>query len=146
MRNPVRWIEYACSASLMHVQIAILSGCTDIHVLVCIFGLTAVTMLFGLLSEQHRSTTAYWCGFVPHTVQWLVVMCFFATAAVRGSPPLFVWFIMCGIFVADSSFAYVMFRQHRGGWSYVRVEFAYCLLSLLAKQFLAWTTFVGSVA
>jgi Heliorhodopsin len=41
----------AVSAGLMRVQIAALSGWTSIHLLFAIFGLTAVTMLFGWLME-----------------------------------------------------------------------------------------------
>jgi hypothetical protein len=42
----------AVSASLMRVQIAMLSGAIDIHELFAIFGLTACTMLFGWLMEK----------------------------------------------------------------------------------------------
>eukprot|EP00892_Ulva_mutabilis_P000940 jgi/Ulvmu1/10847/UM007_0021.1 len=50
-RNRFRWIEYSVSASLMRVQIAMLSGAVHIHELFAIFGLTACTMLFGWLME-----------------------------------------------------------------------------------------------
>lgn len=39
------------SASLMHVLIAQLSGVTDVYLLFCIFGLTAITMAFGWMME-----------------------------------------------------------------------------------------------
>jgi Heliorhodopsin len=41
----------AVSAGLMRVQIAALSGWVSVHLLFAIFGLTAVTMLFGWLME-----------------------------------------------------------------------------------------------
>lgn len=57
---------------LFLLQIAMLSGVMDIHLLFCIYGLTATTMLFGLLQEQmtahqwgkpeEKSMLAFWLG------------------------------------------------------------------------------------
>jgi hypothetical protein len=44
-----KWL--AVSASIMRVQIGMLSGITDVHLLFAIFMLTATTMLFGWLME-----------------------------------------------------------------------------------------------
>jgi uncharacterized membrane protein YecN with MAPEG domain len=96
-RNPIRWTEYALSAAIMRVQIAALSGVLDIHLLWCLFGLTASTMMFGLLFEQLNSDRrlngmkirwlSFVLGFVPHLFGWLVILCYFFTSLSVGDPP-----------------------------------------------------------
>jgi hypothetical protein len=67
---------------LVHIwfllQIGMLAGIMDIHLLFCIFGLTATTMLFGLLQEQitahlwgnpeQKSMLAFWLGMAANPV------------------------------------------------------------------------------
>eukprot|EP00527_Entomoneis_sp_CCMP2396_P008906 CAMPEP_0198143486 /NCGR_PEP_ID=MMETSP1443-20131203/7907_1 /TAXON_ID=186043 /ORGANISM="Entomoneis sp., Strain CCMP2396" /LENGTH=200 /DNA_ID=CAMNT_0043806731 /DNA_START=36 /DNA_END=635 /DNA_ORIENTATION=+ len=53
--NIFRWIEYSISASIMHILVGLLSGISDIQMLLLIFGLTACTMLFGLVFELDNS-------------------------------------------------------------------------------------------
>ena len=63
---------FACAHFVSAPQIAMLSGIMDIHLLFCIYGLTATTMLFGLLQEQmtahqwgkpeEKSMLAFWLG------------------------------------------------------------------------------------
>lgn len=48
-----RWIEYFFSSSLMIVLIGLLLGIRDIHVLMLITGLMAVTIVFGWITELH---------------------------------------------------------------------------------------------
>jgi Heliorhodopsin len=96
-RSPIRWTEYAFSAAIMRVQIAVLSGVLDIHLLWCLFGLTACTMVFGLLFEQLNSDRrlngmkirwlSFVLGFVPHLFGWLVILCYFFRSLKVGDPP-----------------------------------------------------------
>ena len=53
--NIYRWLEYSISASVMRVMIAILSGISNVHTLILIFGLPATTMLFGLAFDLENS-------------------------------------------------------------------------------------------
>jgi hypothetical protein len=57
-RQPLRWIEYSLSASLMIVIISFFAGIRDYHVLLCLFFLCFVTICFGwvteALSRPHR--------------------------------------------------------------------------------------------
>ena len=46
--NPARWWEYAISASLMVVLIAMLAGITEATALLALFGVNAAMILFGL--------------------------------------------------------------------------------------------------
>ena len=49
--TPVRWIEYAASASVMMLLAARVLGTTNVHVLVAVTVLMATTMFFGYLTE-----------------------------------------------------------------------------------------------
>ena len=53
-RNEQRWIEYAFSASLMVVLIAMITGIADIAALVALFGVNASMILFGWLQERYE--------------------------------------------------------------------------------------------
>lgn len=86
-QNPFRWIEYSVSAAVMRVEIALLSGVLELHLLIAIFGLTTTTMLFGLLQEQftwtlqgkpkQKSLLPFWLGCIPHVVSWAIICSFF---------------------------------------------------------------------
>jgi len=155
-RNPFRWIEYSISASIMHVMIAQLAGIFDIHLLFCIFGLTMTTMLFG--NEQEISSSQrpdavtlrpFWIGCIPHMVQWLVIFCYFFYSVEKGDPPGFVWAIIFVLFILDSTFAINMFLQQNriSKWgNYIYGEIAFCVLSLVAKQLLAWLNYGGTAS
>ena len=148
--NPVRWVEYFFSASLMHVMIAQLCGVADVHLLFAIAALTATTMTFGWLQEAagpalRKDRADYvWApfvmGFLPWAAQWAVIFSHFHNA---GSPPEWViWLIVLEICL-DASFAAVMWNSQTG-MPFARVEMWYVFLSLFAKQLLAWINFGGS--
>lgn len=149
-RNPIRWLEYAFSASLMHVHVAMLSGCMDIHTLFLIFGLTATTMTFGWLAEptsqRPKSVTPFWTGFVPYTFQWLVIFCVFFSAVSKSNPPDFVWAILFIILILDLSFALNMYLYLSDQITFPQCELVYGVLSLVSKQSLAWINYGGTMS
>lgn len=49
--NPMRWLEYSISASIMAVAISILSGVKDVHLWFLIFMMHAVGMFLGFVIE-----------------------------------------------------------------------------------------------
>jgi hypothetical protein len=154
--NIYRWLEYSISASVMRVMIAILSGISDIHTLVLIFGLTATTMFFGLAFELENSNrplghvrwSNFWFGFIPHMFAWAVIFSYFFVGVSRsGDAPAFVWCIIIILFALDLTFAIVLFFQWRGRgcwYKYVNGEIGFIILSLTSKQLLAWLNFFGS--
>lgn len=159
-RNPLRWFEYALSASTMMVAIALLVGENQTTSLAMIFGLTAVMNLLGLAMENanHKKKrskdvdwTSYWVGTLAGLIPWLVVVCYFVSSWLygNGNPPTFVYWIFGSIFVFFSSFALVMIRQYRcldnPKYNYLQTEKAYMVLSLLAKTALAWQVFAGTL-
>lgn len=149
--NPVRWIEYFFSASIMHVMIAQLCGVADVHLLFAVAALTAVTMTFGWLQEatgpalrdghSPYNLAPFYMGFVPWVAQWAVIISHFAHA---GSPPAWVNALMALELVLDLSFALVMYKSQRSSVSFARIEVSYVILSLTAKQLLAWINFGGT--
>ncbi len=154
--NKARWYEYALSASVMMVAIAMLSGVSDLSTLVLIFGATAVMNLCGLVMEVHNQTTkkTNWLSYIVGTISgllpWLVVGIYFWGANQYGSGdiPTFVYWIYGSIFVFFSSFAVNMVLQYRGKgrWSdYLYGEKVYMILSLVAKSALAWQIFAGTL-
>lgn len=164
-RNPYRWIEYSVSASCMHVMIAQQAGVFSIHLLFAIFGFTMVTMIFGNeqeiasgerryldgdREEKHQiSLRPFWYGCIPHAYGWILITCFFFQGVSAGEAPVFVWVIIFVLFFLDATFPVNQFLQQKriGRWEdYVYGEIWFCVLSLVAKQLLAWINFFGTLS
>jgi hypothetical protein len=154
--NYARWYEYALSASVMVVVIAMLVGVYDLGALILIFALNATMIFFGLMMELHNQTTrkVNWTSFafgsVAGIVPWIVIGLFLAAPATRsiGDVPTFVYGIYISIFVWFNAFAVNMFLQYRriGPWrDYIFGERVYIVLSLTAKSALAWQVFAGTL-
>ena len=153
--NYVRWWEYALSASLMIVVIALLPGMYDLGSLILIFSLNATMLLFGLLMEvQNRpddrvNWTPFWFGCFAGGVPWAVIALYlWSPGTGPGDPPAFVYAIFFSLFVWYSLFALNMWLQYRriGPWrEYAFGEYGYIVLSLTAKSLLAWQVFAGAL-
>lgn len=153
--NMARWFEYALSASIMMVAIALLVGVYDAMSLLMIFVLTAIMNLMGLVMEVHNQTTketnwiSYWVGCFAGTIPWLVIAFYFWDSAMNGSqPPAFVYWIFVSIFLFFNCFAINMVLQYKkiGPWKdYIYGEWMYIVLSLVAKSLLAWQVFAGTL-
>eukprot|EP00551_Chaetoceros_affinis_P011701 CAMPEP_0203667558 /NCGR_PEP_ID=MMETSP0090-20130426/4381_1 /ASSEMBLY_ACC=CAM_ASM_001088 /TAXON_ID=426623 /ORGANISM="Chaetoceros affinis, Strain CCMP159" /LENGTH=263 /DNA_ID=CAMNT_0050531757 /DNA_START=119 /DNA_END=907 /DNA_ORIENTATION=- len=120
-RNVFRWIEYSFSASIMRILVGILSGVTDMHMMLLQFGLTACTMIFGgLVFELENKDLRlsgkvkwyiYWLGFIPHIFSWTIILGYFFYSLSRGDPPAFVYAIIIVIFILDLTFAIILGLQ-----------------------------------
>lgn len=154
--NPYRWYEYAVTASLMIVVIAMLAGIWDVGALVALFGLVAVMNLMGLMMELHNQTTssmdwtAYNIGVIAGIVPWIVIAIAIGGSilASGGEVPDFVIYIYISIFVFFNLFAVNMILQYRETWrwqDYLFGEKMYILLSLVAKSALAWQVYFGTI-
>lgn len=154
-KNILRWVEYAVSASIMMVAIAMLVGVYDLMSLVMIFSLTGIMNLLGLVMEIHNQTTkktnwlSYWIGCLAGAVPWIAIAFYFWLAAEKGSAaPTFVYWIFVSIFIFFNMFAINMVLQYKkiGPWrDYIYGERAYIILSLVAKSLLAWQVFAGTL-
>ena len=154
--NVARWVEYAISASVMIVAIAMLVGIYDIGALLMLFSLVALMNLLGLVMEVHNQTTprtnwlSFWIGTLAGIVPWAVIaISFWASSTYGGGQiPAFVYWIYVSIFLFFSCFAVNMWLQYRriGPWaSYLYGERGYIVLSLVAKSALAWQVFAGTL-
>jgi hypothetical protein len=154
--NYARWYEYALSASVMIVVIAMLTGIYDLGSLILIFALNAAMIFFGLQMEvQNRGAASVnWTPFVLGSfagiIPWIVIGLYLLAPASRsiGDVPTFVYGIYISLFVWFNMFAVNMFLQYRktGPWrDYLFGERMYILLSLTAKSALAWQVFAGTL-
>ncbi len=159
-RNAFRWCEYALSAPLMSVVIAIIFGVLDTYLLIVLAVCTSALQAFGYLQELFSGSNElknntlrevpFWVGLVFFLGYWSIVASAFVdsiggSSAKAPSEMVLViyltFFLMTGLF---SSFAGVLFYDVRvgGGVRYVNIEGAYCLLSLASKwvlgALLAW--------
>jgi hypothetical protein len=156
-QNPIRWIEYAFSSSVMIVVIAALAGVQEVGTLIAIFGANAAMIMFGWSMEianegrDRPQWLHYIFGCIAGAVPWLVI---FATIVISATEPNsapipgFVIAIFVTLFVFFNVFAINMVLQYRkiGRWrDYLYGERAYMLFSLFAKSLLAWQVFFGTL-
>ena len=156
--QPMRWLEYSLSSSVMIVIIAALAGIQEIGTLVAIFGVNAAMNLFGWSMEsanQGRTKTQwnhYIFGVVAGIVPWVVITIALWSAATEpgaAAIPAFVWAIFVSLFISFNIFAITMILQYRkvGRWrDYLTGEKTYMFMSLFAKTILAWQVFFGTLA
>ncbi|HUZ03511.1 MAG TPA: heliorhodopsin HeR [Thermomicrobiaceae bacterium] len=158
--NYARWWEYAISASVMIVLIALVTGVSDVGALIAIFGINAAMIFFGMLMEifnrpgegQRVNWTPFIFGCVAGVVPWIVIAYQFFGAESRAPAgagvPGFVYGIVISLFVLFNTFAVNQALQYGrvGPWrSYLFGEKAYIVLSLSAKTLLAWQIFANTL-
>jgi hypothetical protein len=156
-RNPFRWTEYSLSATLMVLLIALVTGITDVTALIGIAGANIAMILFGLRMERvndQASGVVDWepfvFGCVVGLLPWVAIILALGGAALDApegqGPPGFVWAIVVSLFLLFFSFAVVQLLQYKrvGRFrDYLTGEWAYLVLSLVAKSALAWQVFAN---
>ncbi|HEU4974180.1 MAG TPA: heliorhodopsin HeR [Baekduia sp.] len=155
-RNPARWSEYAISASLMVVLIAMLAGVREAAALIALFGVNAAMIFFGLVSErvnrpgQPVDWRPFAFGCVAGAVPWIAIGLQLAVSEAEGGDvPAFVVAIFVTLLLLFNSFAVNMALQLRGVGRWRDPLFAermYLVLSLVAKSALAWQVYAGALA
>lgn len=151
----IRYIEYAVTASIMFIVIAILTGIVDFYTLLAIFFLSVSTMMFGYVEEKTVSVRdyPYWLrpfflGFDPYVAAWSILITHFLRIGSDGIPT-FVYIIFVGEILLFSCFAVVSYvyvvrpgeiteQKAMNGW--------YNLLSITSKSLLVWLAFGGIVS
>jgi hypothetical protein len=116
-KNPLRFIEYGISASIMLMTIAIINGIFDIHMIFAIAVLTASCQLSGLVVEYLDPETQLRLMWINHLNGWLtfcsayyiISSAFFASLNYDPDiqPPSFVYAIVLSIFLLYASFGMV---------------------------------------
>jgi hypothetical protein len=154
--NPLRWVEYFFSASIMIAIIAYFCGITDVPTITCVMALVATTQCFGGFTEQwnrHRRSPCcqrlwpHFLGWVPQLVAWWIIISRFvrADADTGHNMPSFVRWIVAVEAVLFSSFGMVQLyefgvvdsQRDQGVWA----DGMYGILSLTSKTLLAWIVF-----
>lgn len=123
--QPLRWIEYAFSASCLELVICTMSGINDVHFLLILFASNFTVMLLGHIQEQasyRRLHTDHGANEIPdnfinaatpHLLGWVLFVCtwvvFFqklllAQNHAHGDMPTFVPILYGCTFVLFSSF------------------------------------------
>ena len=154
--NPARWWEYAVSASLMIVLIAMLAGVREVTALIALFGVNAAMILFGLgmertnLGRERVDWRPFVYGCIAGAVPWIAIAVQIAAAEAEGAAvPGFVVAIFVTLLLLFNSFAVNMWLQYRriGRWADpLFAERLYLVLSLAAKSALAWQVYAGALA
>ncbi len=114
-RNPLRFIEYSISASIMLICIAFLNGVTDINLIAAIAVLTAMCQLCGLVVEYMKDDQIIW-QWILHFTGWIQFLCaygiishafFKSITATPAKPPQFVYVIVFMLFALYACFGAV---------------------------------------
>ncbi len=159
--NPLRWIEYAVSSTVMIVAIAWLSFIQDVPALVAIAGCNVAMILFGWSMEaanEGRRDRPDWkhyiFGCIAGVMPWIgifsILLAYGAQADLPADAgiPAFVYVIVVSLFLSFNVFAITMVLQFRriGPWrDYLVGEKTYMVMSLVAKSLLAWQVFSGTL-
>ena len=159
-QNPLRWIEYSFSASLMMLGLAYTSGIRDVYLLITLTVLCFTTMIFGWVTERfssvHEGEDGKSCyvkpfrarifphllGYIPFTCIWFVLFHSFYhnTSDLESEMPEFVYVLVHVQMVIFSCFALVqLIQQYSSPMNYWKGEVAYCVLSIVAKCYLGGT-------
>lgn len=154
--NPMRWIEYSISSSVMITVLLMMGGLNELSSVVFVFTLNFLMNMWGLEMERYNQLTektkwfSYNMGVIAGIVPWIIGGLYFwvSTNNVADSIP---WYAQLGFivtFVFFNSFAINMVLQYLkvGPWkNYVFGEKTYIWLSLVAKSALAWILVLGTL-
>jgi hypothetical protein len=159
--NPLRWVEYAFSSTVMIVAIAYIAYIRDVPALVAIAGCNIAMNLFGWTMEsanEGRHDRPDWkpyiFGCVVGIAPWLgIFSILLAYGAQEGLPagagiPAFVYVIVVTLFLTFNVFAITMVLQFKriSRWrDDLAGEKTYMVMSLVAKSLLAWQVFSGTL-
>lgn len=144
-----RWVEYAASASVMIVAIAVSVGVREYTLLLSLCALTATTMSFGLLTEygavardadgwttpaRHR-LLPHVLGYVPQLSTWACLLAgFYDQEATSPGAPAFVHAIVWTQAALFASFGAVqLVQQLSAPRHYWKGELAYQVMSAASK-------------
>lgn len=162
-RNPIRFIEYSVSASIMLVCIALLTGIYDEIILIAIGVLCAACQMCGLLAEYlegARRLLVHVMGWVTLMTAYGIIWAYYGVAnyqAGDNGAPNFVHAIVIVMFALFNTFGIIQLTQYYckgckdgkiGWWNWVwggfyrwvgqEAELSYVWMSLIAKTVLGW--------
>lgn len=155
--NPLRFVEYSLSAPLMLVSIGLLSGITDLFILLLMCVLTSICMFCGALCEV-LPKRHFFKRLITHLIGWLSILAayspiftyfFMSNAEAVDGAPKFVYVIVILQFILFQSFGIVQLIQlYFINCKIIGVigresEVSYTLLSLISKTILGWMIYAN---
>lgn len=157
--NPVRWIEFSLTYSLITVIAAIMAGIMDVLSWFLLFALTALCMglwqLVELIPRNGRSDLwlvscrtlrllSFAFGVCAVFVPWIVILCYYGRM-VSDDTPRFVSVMVLGLFVLYVALALNVLLSKVVIYfdDFCIIEMGYIVLSLITKLLVAVTLYVG---
>jgi len=156
-RNPLRFIEYSLSASIMLLCIALLTGIRDFITLLSIMFFCALTQIIGLVGEYQlpgrNRKIGHGMAWFSILVSYGIILWYYFAALVNNdvAPPAFVHVIILFQVFLFMSFGFVQLIQFYGQtWCCIgavgrQAEISYCVLSIVAKTLLGWMIYVNVI-
>lgn len=150
--NPLRWIEYSITASLMTWVILQLSGVTNIFMLLLVgIFMNMALQAMGYIQERVKKLTVMptVVGWLIFASQWTVILAYFFASVTSTRPPgaptvpWFVFVIIIGLFFMFAAFGLVQLMGVMDKLTPYQQEIAFSILSLTAKLFLTWNLLIG---
>lgn len=158
-RNDLRWLAYGLGATLIFVVLAVLSGVTDISMLLVLLLLGAI--LHGLCAwVEHRAgqrgnaRNSAWFGYglllVTGLIMWMVVAIYLVGSNVFGAGriPGRVYWLAGSLGLTALAFAWLLYRQIRTpltGNRYRLTEPVYMILTVVTTSILVWQIVAGTM-
>jgi hypothetical protein len=164
-RNPLRFVEYAISAAIMLICIALLTGIRDGNLLLMIGILCAACQMMGLMAEYSDGfprAVAHFTGWMSLMTAYGVIWAYYIIAAYQAGEnkaPAFVHAIVISMFVLFNTFGIIQLTQFyckndrfllwKGNFVTRRfydivgkeAELSYVAMSLIAKTVLGWVIY-----
>ena len=156
--NPLRWLEYSLTYSLMAVITAILAGVLDVFLWLLIFTSTAAGMgmwqVLEMLPRLERPDVwmvsfrslrhlSFFLGAFAVLVPWLVIICYYARQ-VSEDTPAFVSAAVLGMVVLYLSLGVNVFLSKLlFQYDFTTSEVIYVVLSVVTQLYLAVTLYAG---
>ena len=153
--NPLRWLEYAITASFMTWIILQLSGVTNILTLIFvgIIGNVALQAQGYMMEKMNPPRNKQRINWIPTIVgwlifvgQWSIIVTYFFASDLENAPG-FVYGAVFGLVFQFALFGIVQLCHYLGWPRFLRTgyatEIAFVVLSFISKFFLDWTLSIG---
>ena len=161
--NPIRWIEYSFSASLMTYVLSQLAGIEDIKLLITLTTSMGMLQSFGYYSEKTSgmlSKIFNGLGFVLFIIIWIPILISFFTEVSESTEdvPIIVYLIIFVLLFLFLLFGLANTVYLRGKlykktnykkfmvYDFKKMELIYLILSFVSKTFLINMFLFGSVS
>lgn len=150
--TPHRWLEYTITNGLITLDIYLLSGASNVFLVLSGLFLNALMNFFGYLHERANSTHQHslgflLVGFLPWVPLWFTPLFYYFVAV--SAVPTYYGVAIIGSFVISLLFPLPLFWRYYTSTEQIKanayVKIAFAILSATAKLFLGWTVFIGNL-